>query len=220
MTLKINFDYAYNSFKNDLNLEESHIYDYDYVNYPSFYMTEVVKQGKESIIYIENVILDKPELYKKNHYFYMLKYDDMIDTYWFEYIHYNKYQYKEYILDEIRSSLSHITEYLEKESFKITYNVKESINFIRTHYITRLDNEWLGGDIEEEIMRSTPTFMFYNCCGNLDEELTDFAKKSKEEFIEKRIMSFFVYKPLSLKRLCLLKLPISVQQRVLPKIII
>lgn len=199
MTETIPTDYAYNSFKNDVLTQE------ELTNF-----SIVHSEGVDAIDYIENVLDHNPDEIKRRHFFYSLIYYDSISTYWFEYIRYSKEELKKHIQNQIIFSYDHIVNYLQNKTEYTYQKVKEYRSFIRTTYIP----EFNSGIIHDDIYNSTPTFCFYNFLGEKDDDLTNYAIKTKNDYIEKKIMNKILFTPESLKRMCFAVIPTKIRHKI------
>ena len=127
----ISFNYAYNSFKNDVSVQENHVPYYQVSDYD----IEMIERGKNAITFIEKNLI-KGDAPKINHYFYSLVYFNDFVSFWFEYIQYSKKELKQFIVEQIKLSYSHITDYLETKQ-----KTSKSL-FLKNSEVTNLKISW------------------------------------------------------------------------------
>ena len=89
-------------------------------------------------------------------------------------------------------------------------------HFLKNNFF---ENSPLSYDFYVNLHNSVPKWIIYNALGEIDENLTNLAKNQKEEYIQ-NIVEHIRYKPLSLKVMCWMILPIEVCEPLMGKIIL
>ncbi len=186
-----------------------------------------INTHQDLINYIENIVMKMSDKDKKNHFFYLMKYKDEYEgdeyTEWFEYINLCKKNFIEHIQECIELDFKEPLEYIDK------YRVyKEVCSCNNTRIIFFRDmlkkylfnkNVALSNDFYVNLQNSTPDYIIYNALDEIDEDIMNIFKNTKEEIIQ-RIIKYIKYKPLSLKKMCWKILPSKITNSLKERIII
>ena len=175
-----------------------------------------------NIKYVEEVIKKMSYSQQREHFFYILQYEDGNKIYWFEYINLSREHFKEHILDDVEFNFKEPLQYLHDYKYRKSLGApfaEFDINYFRNFLKNNFFESSSSFDFYVNLHNSVPTHIIYNALGEIDQKLTTLAKNKREEIIQ-QIVEHVRYTPLSLKVMCWIILPISVCEPLMGKIIL
>tara|TARA_B100000131_G_scaffold313703_1_gene349435 strand:- start:403 stop:1035 length:633 start_codon:yes stop_codon:yes gene_type:complete len=209
-------------FKKCFELYKKDIHECEEYNYAYFDDSIQIQlmDHKNIITYTENIIKNKSKEQQRHHFFYLLDYNDGDDpTYWFEAINLSKLDFIDYILEDVESCYVRPLTYINDCSLEEwdSYKVKNFRGFLKKHFFD--NNLKLVDDYFINFKKSIPSYHIYNALGEIDTQISNIIDLKKEE-IQQHILKYLVLQPLSLKSMCWVLLPHTLQDSVRDRILL
>ena len=187
-----------------------------------------INTHQDIINYVQNIVMNMSDKDKKNHFFYLMQYQDgkyKEYTSWFEYINLCKEDFIKHIEDSIELDYKYALEYIDNYKLDQKNHCHKStnlyINFFRIWLKEKFfdPNIPLSNDFYVNLHNAQPNYIIYNALDQIDEDIMKIAENKKEQIIQK-IIKNIRYTPLSLKVMCWNILPIKITDTLVNKIIL